>query len=116
MLWGVKRLLPWITLALVDVLLGFGNYHASDDVQPVAAGLLVAGFAFAFWRPGLVWLLVPLLWLSVPASSFIADLNNYHPGVAKAAPLYQTVIALIPAAAGGVAGAGARWVLRQSQA
>ena len=40
----MRRLVPGLLLVLVDVVIGWLNYHASDDVQPVAAALIVAGF------------------------------------------------------------------------
>jgi hypothetical protein len=112
----MRRLVPWVLLVLVDVALGWLNYHATDDVQPVAAGLLVAGFGFAFWRPRQAWLFVPLLWLAIPLSSVVADAGNYHPGLLKPHPLYETLVALIPTALGAAVGAGARWVVGQSRA
>jgi len=111
----MKRLVPWLVLLACDVLLGWMNYHATDDVQPVAAGLIAAGFGFALWRPRLVWLVVPLLWLAIPISCVVADANNYHPGVVKPAPLYETLIALVFPALGAALGAGAHWVLRESR-
>ena len=111
----VRALVPWIVLVVVDVLLGWLNYSASDDVQPVAAGLLIAGFGFAFWRPRLAWLLVPLIWLAIPLSSIVAFANNHHPGLVKPHPLYETLIALIPVAIGAAAGYGVRTILVASR-
>ena len=112
----MRRLTPWVLLVLVLAVLGWLNYHATDDVQPVAGGLLVAGFAYTFWRPRLIWLFVPVLWLAIPLSSVIADANNYHPGLLKPHPLYETLIALIPTALGAMVALGARWAVRQNPA
>jgi hypothetical protein len=112
----MRRIVPGLLLLLVDVVIGWLNYHASDDVQPVAAALIVAGFGFTLWRPRLAWLFIPALWVAVPASSVVGYATNYHPGLPKAAPLYETVVALIPTALGAAAGLGARWALGQSRA
>lgn len=114
--WRVRRWLPWLLLVLVDVVIGWLNYHASDDVQPVAAALIVAGFGFVLWRPRWAWFFIPALWLAIPASSIAGYATNYHPGIPKPAPLYETVVALIPTALGAAAGAGARWAFRQPKA
>lgn len=110
----LTKALPWLVLLLIDGALGWMNFHATDDVQAVAAGLMVAGFGFALWRPRLVWLTVPLLWLSIPISGAVADAYNYHPGLVKPAPLYETLVALIPAVLGAGLGAGARWISSRS--
>jgi hypothetical protein len=98
-------------LALLTAALGWLNYRATDDVQPVAAGLLVAGFGFSFWHPRLTWLFIAVLWLAIPVSGLVADANNVQHGLAKPHPLYETLVALIPAALGGIAGAATRWVV-----
>ncbi len=108
------RLQPWVLLLLCATVLGWLNYHAREDVQPVAAGLLVAGFGFSFWRPKLAWLLVPLLWLSIPVSGALADAHDYHPGLVRPHPLYETLVALLPTAMGAAAGIGIRWATRSS--
>lgn len=112
----LRWLLPGALFIAVDALIGWLNYHASDDVQPVAAALIVAGFGFTFWRPRLAWLFIPALWVAIPASSVVGYATNYHPGLSKPHPLYETAVALIPTALGAVAGAGARWLLRQARA
>jgi hypothetical protein len=103
----MRRLIPAVLLVVVMAVIGWLNYHASDDVQPVAAALLLAGFGFTFWRPRLIWLFIPLLWVAVPASSIVGYAANYHPGIPKPAPLYETLVALIPTALGAAIGAGA---------
>jgi uncharacterized RDD family membrane protein YckC len=112
----MRRLVPLVPLAMVAGVIGWLNYHATDDVQPVAAALLIAGFGFSFWRPRLAWMFVIVLWLAVPISSVIADANNYHPGLLKPHPLYETLIALIPTAVGALIGAGARWAVNGARA
>jgi hypothetical protein len=106
----VKRFLPWLLLLAVAAMIGWLEFHATDDVQLVAGALLAAGFGFAFWRPRQAWLVVLLLWLAIPLTDTYADVVNHHPGLAKPHPLYQTLVALIPVAIGALAGAGARWV------
>jgi hypothetical protein len=108
----MRRLLPWALLAISEVVIGWMNFHAADDVQPVAAALLLAGFGFGYYRPRQAWLFAGLLWLAIPISGIYADAVNYHPGQLKPAPLYTTLIALIPALLGAYGGAAARWVLR----
>jgi hypothetical protein len=112
----MRRLVPLVALVMAAGVIGWLNYHATDDVQPVAAALLFAGFGFSFWRPRLAWMFVIVLWLAVPISGVIADANNYHPGLMKPHPLYETLIALIPTAAGALIGAGARWAVNAARA
>jgi hypothetical protein len=112
---ALRRWSAWGLLALVAALIGWLNYHATDDVQAVAAGLLLAGFGFSFWRPRWAWLFVLVLWLAIPLSSVVADANNYTAGL-HPHPLYETLIALIPAVIGAVIGAGARWTTGQARA
>jgi hypothetical protein len=107
----MKRLLPWALLAASEVAIGWLNFHASDDVQPVAAALILAGFGFGFYRPRQAWLFAGLLWLAIPISGIYADALNFHPGQLKPAPLYTTLIALIPVLLGAYTGAAARWLL-----
>ena len=108
---AMKRLLPWALLAASEVVIGWLNFHASDDVQPVAAALLLAGLGFGYYKPRLAWLFAGLLWLAIPISGIYAGAVNYHPGQVKPAPIYTTLIALIPALLGAYTGAGVRWLL-----
>lgn len=108
----MRGLVLWVPLVTVAGLVGWLNYRATDDVQPVAAVLLLAGFGFSFWRPRLTWMFVLLLWLAVPLSGLIADANNYHPGLLKPHPIYETLIALIPTALGALIGVATRWISR----
>src|SRR5439155_1577584 len=69
------RLGPWLrrfALVVCAAVVGWLNFHASDDVQPVAAALLVFGFGFGFGfglrRPGRAWLYALLLFAAVPVS------------------------------------------------
>ena len=110
--WG--PLLRWTLLALAAAVVGWLNFHASDDVQPVAAALLVFGFGFGLHRPGRAWLFAMLLFAAVPFSGVWADAAGYHPGVLKPAPLYESAVALSPALLGAYAGAGARWTARRA--
>lgn len=112
----LRRSLPWVLLVVVAAILGWLNYHAADDVQPVAGGLIVAGFGFALWRPRLAWLFVIVLWLSIPISGLVADANNYHPGLVKPHPLYESLVALIPAGLGALAGMAVRWGVGEARA
>jgi hypothetical protein len=112
---ALLRLSAWGLLALIAVSIGWLNYHATDDVQAVAAGLLVAAFGFSYWRPRLAWLFVLVLWLAIPLSSIVAG-ANFRPGLASPHPLYETLIALIPTSIGALLGAGARWTMGQARA
>lgn len=98
-----------LVLILCDGVLGWLNYHAGDDVQLVALGLLVFGFGLTFWRPRQVGMIVPLLWLAVPVSSVLGYMTNHHPGLIKPHPPYETLVALIPTVLGALAGLTARW-------
>lgn len=104
---GSHRLLPWGLLVAADIVLGWLNFHASDDVQPVAAALILAGFGFGYYRPRQAWLFAGLLWLAIPVSGIYADAVNYHPVQVKPAPIYTTAVALVPALLGAYVGAGA---------
>src|ERR1700694_1194410 len=73
----MRRLAPLARLVVVAAVVGWLNYHATDDVQAVAAALLIAGFGFSFWRPRLVWIFVLVLWLSRPISGVIAPAHKY---------------------------------------
>ena len=44
----ISKLAPWALLVPIDIVLGIGNVKATYDVQPVAAGLLVAAFCYCF--------------------------------------------------------------------
>jgi hypothetical protein len=111
----VRRIAPWAVLAAVDLALGWGNLHASDDVQPVVALLLLAGFGFGFHSPRRSWLFALLLFAAIPASTAWAYATDY-PVYGGHHPLYEELIALIPVAVGAGAGVGARLVLRFSRA
>jgi hypothetical protein len=102
----MRRAVPWAALVAAAVVIGWLNFHATDDVQPVAGALIVAAFGFAVYRPRLAWLFALLLWLAIPASGAYADAVNYHPGLVKPHPLYETLVALVPAGLGAAAGAG----------
>jgi hypothetical protein len=102
-------------LVLGAVVVGWLNFHATDDVQPVAAALLVFGFGFGCHRPGRAWLFALALFAAVPVSGVWADAVSYHPGLVKPAPLYESVVALIPALLGAYTGALAGWGLRRAR-
>ncbi len=112
----MKRLVPWTILVACDLVIGWMNFHATDDVQAVAAALLGAGFGLGLYRPRRAWLFAVLLFLAIPLSGTYADTLGYHPGVSKPEPLYQSVIALIPSLAGAYAGVAVRSMVRRSRA
>ena len=112
---AMRRVTPWAVLAVVDVALAWGNLHATDDVQPVAALLLVASFGFAFFSPRWSWLYVLLLFAAIPASTTWAYATNY-PVYGGHHPIYEELIALIPVVVGAVAGVAARVAWRSSRA
>jgi hypothetical protein len=107
----LRRTIPWVALLACAALVGWLNFHAADDVQPVAAVLLLAGFAFGAYRPGRAWVFVLLLFAAVPLSGAYADALNYHPGQVKPAPLYESIIALIFPVVGAAVGAGMRMLM-----
>jgi len=97
-------------LVLCAAAVGWLDFHASDDVQPVAAALLVFGFGFGLHRPARAWLYALALFSAVPLSEVWASAAHHaYPGVARQAPLYESIIALIPALLGAYAGAAVRW-------
>jgi hypothetical protein len=101
-------------LALAGATVGWLNFHATDDVQAVAAALLLFAFGFGLHRPGRAWLYAVLLFAAVPLSGAWADAVSHHPGAAKPAPLYESIVALVPALLGAYAGAGLRWGFRRA--
>jgi hypothetical protein len=115
---GARRgpLVRWTLLAACAAVVGWLNFHASDDVQPVAAALLVFGFVFGAHGPGRAWLAAAVLFAAVPLSGVLADAVSYHPGLIKPAPLYESVIALIPALLGAYSGAAVGWGVRRAGA
>ena len=112
----MKRWSPWVLLVACDVVIGWMNLKATDDVQPVAAALLLAGFGFGLYRPARAWLFAILLFLAIPVSTAYADSINFFPGGAGPEPLYQTAIALVPTLIGAYVGAAVGWTLRRSRA
>ena len=110
----MKRAVPWAVLVACDAVTGWMNFHATDDVQEVAAALFLTGCGFGLYRPGRAWLYAILLFLAIPLSGAYADSVGHHPGLVKPEPLYQSVIALIPALMGAYAGVTARWMQRRS--
>jgi hypothetical protein len=103
-------------LVLGAAVVGWLNLHTTDDVQPVAAALLVFGFGFGLHRPGRAWLYALVLFAAVPLSAVWAHVVSYHPGVVRPAPLYETAVALVPALLGAYAGAAVGWGLRRPRA
>jgi hypothetical protein len=95
----------WVLLALCGAAIGWLNFHAADDVQPVAGGLLAVGFGFGLHRPRRAWLSAALLALAVPVSEAWRDAAGYHPLLARPEPLYQTALTLVPALVFALAGA-----------
>jgi hypothetical protein len=96
-------------LALCAAAVGWGNFHATDDVQPVAAALLLFGFGFGLHRPRRAWRAALVLFMAVPLSGLWADVVSYHPGVPGPPHPAESIVALIPALLGAYAGAAARW-------
>lgn len=103
-------------LAAGGALIGWLNYQATDNVQPVAAALLLFGFPFGLHRPTHAWLYALLLFAAVPLSGAWADVVSYHPGVPKPAPFYESIVALIPALLGAYTGVAIRWIASASRA
>lgn len=107
-------ILPWVVLGGCDLLVGWMNFRAADDVQAVAVALLIGGFAFGAYRPQRWWLFAVLLFLAVPLSGAYADVVNNHPGLLKPAPLYESIIALVFPVVGALLGAGVRTLVGSS--
>ncbi|MEP7105733.1 MAG: hypothetical protein ABI838_07795 [Chloroflexota bacterium] len=111
---AMRRVAPWVVLAVVDAALAWGNLHATDDVQAVAGLLLLASFGFAFYSPRWSWLYALLLFAAIPASTTWAYATNY-PVYGGHHPIYQELIALIPVVVGAGAGVATRLVWRSSK-
>ena len=95
----------WALLGLSSAVVGWLNFHTTDDVQPVAAALLVLGFAFGLDRPRRASLTALVLFAAVPVSEAMANAAGHHPGHASGPP-YETIVALVPTLLGTFAGAG----------
>jgi hypothetical protein len=112
---NAKRWVPWAVLLACGLATGWMNVRATDDVQPVAAALMLAGFGFGLYRPSRAWLFAVLLFLAIPISGAYADSINFHPGLTKPAPLYESLVALVPTLIGAYAGAAIGWAMRRAR-
>jgi hypothetical protein len=101
-------LLSWALLVVAAVVVGWLDVHATDDVQPVAAALLVFGFAFGFWRHSPALLVALVLFAAVP----LGEMWAHQLRVAPPHPLYESLVALIPALLGSLTGSGIRRLAR----
>ena len=95
----------WALLALCASVAGWLDFHATDDVQPVAAALLVFGFGFGFHRPARAWLYALVLFAGVPVAEAWRTVAHGLASPWQLLPVYQSAIALIPALVGAYAGA-----------
>jgi hypothetical protein len=111
----VKRWVPWAALLACDLVIGWMNLRATDDVQPVAAALMLAGFGFGLYRPWRAWLFAILLFVAIPISGAYADAINFHPGLTRPAPLYESLVALVPTLIGAYVGAAIGWAMRRAR-
>lgn len=98
--------LSWLLLVVASVVVGWLDVHTTDDVQPVTAALLVFGFVFGFWRRSPALLVALVLFAAIPLGETWA-----HPA-ARAHPLYESLVALIPALLGSLGGSGIRRLAR----
>jgi hypothetical protein len=100
-------------LAVCAAVVGWMNLHTTDDVQPVAAALLVCGFGFGVQRPARAWRYALVLFAAVPLSSLWAELTaKHHLDVL----ILETVIAVIPGLFGAYIGALVGWGFRRARA
>ncbi len=111
----LKRAAAWLVLLLVDLALAWVNLHATDDVQPVVALLLLASFGFGCYSPRWSWLYALLLFAAIPASTAWAYATNY-PVFGGHHPIYEELIAIVPVALGAGAGAVTRLATRSAKA
>jgi len=107
-------LVRWALLALCAAVVGWLNLHTTDDVQPVAAALLVFGFGFGVHRPARAWRYALALFAAVPVSGVWADVVANRASLAGALPVFESVIALIPALLAAYAGAAVGWGVRRA--
>jgi hypothetical protein len=104
-------LVRWGLLSLGAAVVGWLNLHTTDDVQPVAAALLVFGFGFGAHRPARAWLYALVLFAAVPLTGVGADVAaDRHLDVR----ILESVVALIPALLGACSGALVGWGLRRA--
>jgi hypothetical protein len=110
-----KRWVPWAVLLACEGAIGWVNLRATDDVQPVAGALMLAGFGFGLYRPWRAWLFAVLLFVAIPISGAYADAINFHPGVVNPAPLYESLVAPALTLIGAYVGAAIGWALRRAR-
>ena len=92
-------------LALCAAVVGWLDFHATDDVQPVAAALLVLGFGFGVHRPARAWLHALVLFAAVPVAEAWHAMAHGQVSPWQLLSVYQSVLALIPALVGAYGGA-----------
>jgi hypothetical protein len=109
-------LLRWTLLGLCAAVVGWLDFHATDDVQPVAAALLVFGFGFGVHRPARALGYALALFAAVPVAEVLHAVTHGLVSYWQLLPVYQSVIALIPALVGSYAGAVAGWGVRRARA
>lgn len=103
-------------LALCASVVGWLDFHATDDVQPVAAALLVFGFGFGAHRPGRALRYALALTAAVPVAEAWAAVSHGPASPWQLLSAYQSVIAIIPALVGAYAGAAVGWGVRRARA
>jgi len=95
---------------IAAALIGWIDFHATE-VQPAVLLLLVCGAAIAWLQPRYAWIVALVLGLSIVVTYFVAEALGISPA-APMTPKYGGLVALIPAsigaAAGALAGVGAK--------
>ena len=106
----------WALLGLCAAVVGWLDFHATDDVQPVAAAMLVFGFGFGVHRPARAWLHGLVLFAGVPVAEAWHLVAHGLVSPWQLLPVSQSVIALTPALLGAYAGALVGRVVRRAGA
>jgi len=102
-------------LALCADVVGWLDFHATDDVQPVAAALLLFGFGFGVHRPARAWRYALVLFAAVPVAEAWFVISHGLASPSRLLSVSQSVIALIPALLGACSGAAVGWGARRAR-
>jgi hypothetical protein len=106
----------WALLVLCAAVVGWLDFHATDDVQPAAAALLVFGFGFGLHRPARAWLCALVLFAAVPVAEAWHAVARGPVLPWQVPSVYESAIALLPALLGAAAGAAVGWTVRRARA
>ncbi len=107
---SIKKLLPWVCLAIALLGSAFAGWVDFHNDEPQAAVLVILIFtALLGWLvPGRAWLSAIIVALGIPAMYFSLRAIGYQPVSLPSPGWYASLLALIPAFIGAYAGAFSR--------